>query len=140
MKKQLPLFAILALLTFPIFAQNEPILPRNLDFSEFSQLGQTKPPVFGITSPPASPVRSMAEWEELQGLCIAWTGYPDILAQIVKAAKEETRVFILCSTANTVASAKTKLTSWGVDFSDNVDFIIGEYNSIWMRDYGPNSV
>lgn len=140
MKKQLPLLVILALLATPIFAQNEPILPRNLDFSEFSLLGQAKLPGFGITSPPSSPVRSMAEWEELQGLCIAWTGYPDILGQIVKAAKEETRVFILCSTANTVASAKTKLTSLGVDFTTNVDFIIGEYNSIWMRDYGPNPV
>lgn len=140
MKKQVHLFALLAVLTAPIFAQNEPILPRNLDFSEFSQLGQAKPPTFGISSPPVSPVRSMAEWEEIQGLCIAWTGYPDILAQIVKAAKEEARVFILCTNANTVATAKSKLTSVGVDFTNNVDFIIGDYNSIWIRDYGPNSV
>jgi len=26
-----------------------------------------------ITHPPSSPVRAMAEWEEISGLCVRWT-------------------------------------------------------------------
>ncbi len=91
-------------------------------------------------TPPPGPVRTMAEWEELQALTIAWTGYPDILAEIVRAAREETEVIILCKNASTVTSCKNKLTSKGVDFSSRVTFLIGNYDSVWIRDYGPNSV
>ncbi len=103
-----------------------------------------QPPSFlpiGITTPPVSPVRTMAEWEELQSLVITWTdSQAQILAEIVRAAREECTVVIACNTLNTVTSAKTKLTSAGVDFATKVDFVIAPNNSIWVRDYGPNCV
>ncbi len=94
----------------------------------------------GITTPPSVPVRTMAEWEELQALIITWNGQTTILAEIVRAAREECMVVICCENQTVVSQAKTKLTSSGVDFSSNVTFLIAPSNSIWVRDYGPNCV
>lgn len=85
---------------------------------------------------PPGPVRTMAEWEELGGLMITWTQFPEILTEIVRAAREETNVLIVCVSPLTV---KNYLTARGVDWSTNVQFVTGNYDSIWSRDYGPNS-
>ncbi|MGV3637057.1 MAG: hypothetical protein ACO1NQ_05360, partial [Flavobacteriales bacterium] len=50
----------------------------------------------GISSPPPFPVRTMAEWEEVESLVLAWTGFPGILKQIVRHALDECRVIITC--------------------------------------------
>lgn len=100
-------------------------------------------PVFspiGITTPPSSPVRTMAEWEELQAVLITWRDYTTILTEIVRAAREECTVVISCQDQLTINQAKAKLTSSGVDISSNVSFLIAPNNSIWVRDYGPNCV
>jgi agmatine deiminase len=86
-----------------------------------------------ITHPPTSPVRAMAEWEEISGLCIRWTSSQQtILRQIVVAAKLETMVYIVCSDSNSVRSY---LTSNGINFT-NIRFLQKPSDSIWMRDYG----
>jgi agmatine/peptidylarginine deiminase len=86
-----------------------------------------------ITHPPTSPVRAMAEWEEISGLCIRWTSSQQtILRQIVVAAKLETIVYIVCSDSNSVRSY---LTSNGINFT-NIKFVQKPSDSIWMRDYG----
>ena len=36
----------------------------------------------GVTTPPTEPVRTMAEWEEIQSLVICWAQYDGILKQI----------------------------------------------------------
>ncbi len=85
-----------------------------------------------IISPPSSPVRTIGEWEELQGFTITWTSYQSILKEIVRYAKLETRVYIVCSNANTVISY---LASNNID-TVNVTFMQIPYNSVWSRDYG----
>jgi agmatine deiminase len=82
--------------------------------------------------PPVSPVRAMAEWEEIDGLTITWTGYPSILQEIVRHARLETRVYIICSDSNSV---KSSLTAAGVP-PGNISFVIAPFNSVWIRDYG----
>jgi len=94
----------------------------------------------GITTPPTSPVRSMAEWEELQALIISWNGQNNILTEIVRAAREECTVVICCENQSVVTQAKTKLTSSGVNITSKVTFLVAPNNSIWVRDYGPNCV
>ena len=87
-----------------------------------------------ITSPPSSPVRTAAEWEEIQILVLPWTNpHYFILKEIIKYAKEECLVYIICSDSNQV---KSYLTTYGVDFN-NIDFIVTPHNSVWIRDYGP---
>jgi agmatine deiminase len=90
----------------------------------------------GITTPPTGPLRTMAEWEEIQTLVITWTGFQSILAQIVDHAQEECQVLISCTDSNTV---KTYLTSQNVPHT-NVSFIEVPFNSIWVRDYGAHTV
>ena len=84
-------------------------------------------------TPPPTPVRTMAEWEEVQGIIVTWTSYTTIIRQIVDYAQDEGQVFIVCSDSNSV---KTFLTSGGVPLT-NLKFIITPFNSVWCRDYGP---
>ena len=86
--------------------------------------------------PPTFEKRTMAEWEEVQAICITWTGYKSILAKIVEEVQSECEVIILC---NNVNSAQNELTNYGVSLT-NINFISTNYNSIWMRDYGGNTV
>ena len=86
-----------------------------------------------FSDPPPSPVRGMAEWEELQGIIITWASFQSILRQIVDYAQEEGFVFIICSDSNSV---KTYLQAGGVPLH-NIKYLITSYNSIWVRDYGP---
>jgi agmatine/peptidylarginine deiminase len=110
-------------------------LPRYMTEEEKVLMKTYIPPVFesGFFSPPAKPVRTMAEWEELEGIIITWTSYQSILRQIVDYAQEEGIVYIVCSDSNSV---KSYLTSGNVPLY-NLKFIIANFNSVWVRDYGP---
>jgi agmatine deiminase len=84
-------------------------------------------------NPPTGPVRTMAEWEQVEGIMITWTAYTTILRQIVDYAQDEGLVYIVCSDSNSV---KTFLTSGSVPLI-NLRFLIASFNSVWCRDYGP---
>ncbi len=85
-----------------------------------------------ISNPPASPIRAMAEWEEIDGLLVTWTGYQSILTEIVRHARVQTHVYVVCSDSNAVRSS---LTSAGVPLS-NITYLVAPFNSVWARDYG----
>ena len=128
-----------------LFAQEEYSLPRNLTATEQFLMETTNKsygyatPANGILTLPSSPLRAPAEWEELQSLVISWTGYTSILAEIVRYARLECNVIICVKNANAEASAKTYLTSKGIDYSTNVQFVIRDFDTVWVRDYGPNA-
>ncbi len=109
--------------------------PHYLTPQEKELLKTYVPPqsIRGNSFPPPSPVRAMAEWEELHGLMITWTSYYDILAQIVDYAQEEVTVYIVCSDSNQV---KYYLQNHGVELK-NLKFLIENYDTVWCRDYGP---
>ncbi len=110
-------------------------LPVGLTPAERELMKSYIPPfVSGVSAvPPSSPVRTMAEWEQLEGIMITWTSYTAMLRQIVDHAQEEGLVYIVCSDSNAV---KSNLTSNGIPLT-NVKFITAQYNSVWCRDYGP---
>lgn len=123
-----------------IFSQQLEILPKQMTENEthlmeaylqsFDERGITTPPPFAS-------LRTAAEWEEVQALVITWTGaFNTIQRQIVDAAQEECEVIIMCTDSNTV---KSHLSSNGVP-DVNISYIEIGYNSIWIRDYGANSV
>lgn len=123
------------------FAQDEP-LPRGFSVEELGWISAKKPApgaLSGITTPPFAPVRAMAEWEEMQAVVVTWTSFKPILAQIVKAAKEECRVLVI---TNDIATCQSELNGYGVDWQagGNVEFKVAPYNSIWIRDYGANPI
>lgn len=127
------IYAILFFLfTSTLFAQPLPagFTPEeeNIRYQYFQQLAEKS---FVSQNPPASPVRTMAEWEEVQGYLIAWTSYPSMLREIVRYGKEECRMYVLTANASSVRS---DLSNNGID-TTNVTFLNIPFNSVWSRDY-----
>jgi agmatine/peptidylarginine deiminase len=90
-----------------------------------------------ISDPPEGPVRAAAEWEEVEYLVIRWTNaYQNILRQIVEVGIQECKVIITTQNESSVISY---LTNQGVDLT-NVEFLNTGSNSIWIRDYGGNTI
>ncbi len=89
-----------------------------------------------ITTPPNFNVRTMAEWEEIQALTIAWEGFEPILTEIVRNSVDQCKVLIACDDPNEV---ENYLDYYGVNTS-NVEYLDVSTNSIWMRDYGQNTI
>lgn len=89
-----------------------------------------------FTAPPNFPLRAMAEWEEIDQLVITWTSYTSTLRQIVRYAVDETNVLIVCTDSNAV---KNNLTTNGIPLT-RVSFLQRPFDSVWMRDYGANTV
>lgn len=90
-----------------------------------------------IVAPPPGPVRAPGEWEELQAISVTWTSYTAILREVVRHAQMECKVIINCSDSNSV---KTYLTSGNVPLTSNLMYNIVPFNSVWIRDYGSQSV
>lgn len=103
----------------------------------------------GIETPPEfDNLRNMAEWEEIQALTITWRSYRRILKEIARAAKEETKVIIFCNDAAEVEAYLTTTQpaqqAWpavpAFDNLENIDLVEAPTNSVWIRDYGANTV
>lgn len=119
----------------------QPILPKGFALGEellmdaYLQQAMNPPSRSSITSPPGMPVRTAAQWEEVQALVITWTSYPAVLREIIRAAQTECKVIIHCTDSNAV---KNNLTTHGVPLV-NLMFLQVPFNSIWIRDYGANT-
>lgn len=136
MLKKITLLLVLFAISGVTTAQD---LPKYYTQEELEMLKTyQRPQVFPTddNNPPPGPVRTMAEWEELQALQITWTSQTAILRQIVDHAQEECLVYIICSDSNAV---KNYLTAGNVPIV-NIRFLITGFNSIWCRDYGPWTV
>jgi agmatine/peptidylarginine deiminase len=139
--QQLILFSTLLIMGSAMLAQQQP-LPKSMTAAEETLMPAYLASVIrtdGSRTPnaPFKP-RAMAEWEELQGITISWSNsFWEIQAEIVRHAREETTVYI--NTSNE-AQVKLRLDQVGVDYTSNVEFIDASYNSLWIRDYGPNTV
>ena len=92
------------------------------------------------TPPPFSNLRAAAEWEEIEALTIAWEGFPCILKQIVSASISECRVIIFTENPSSTINYLTGSSCGGTLSLDNVDIIEQDLNTIWIRDYGANTV
>ncbi|MCS7035824.1 MAG: agmatine deiminase family protein [Saprospiraceae bacterium] len=145
MKKVLCSFAVLFLFFCPLLWAQQPeeeVLPRYMTLSEQLLLEKywSVPRFLGEnTSPPPRPVRAMAEWEELQAIAITWRGFWPILTEIVRASQKECRVLITCPDSTSLTNARNYLSSRGINLQHNLDFLVTPSNSLWIRDYGPNT-
>lgn len=137
--KRIVFFISLVVLSLRLSAQDtHRMLPseRSLIPSYMGQVASRSSSGVLNTVPPASPVRTIAEWEELQALMVGWRSYPSILRQIVAAAKQQTRVIVVYASPDSPASLTAYLAAGGVD-TVNVTFLNAPINSVWSRDYGP---
>lgn len=91
-----------------------------------------------LNTPPSANIRTAAEWEEVQALVITWRSYPAILAEIVRYAQEECKVIIHAT--NPATAQSDLVNTYGVPLGPNVIFKQQPSNSLWIRDYGANTV
>lgn len=133
-------FVFLFLLVFSttlVFSQDEEVLPKGLTETEKGILSQFQFKNNVMSDPPSGPVRAAAEWEEVEYLVVRWTsGFQNILRQIVEVGVSECKVIITTQDESSVANY---LTNTGVDLT-NVIFLDENSNSIWIRDYGGNTI
>lgn len=99
----------------------------------------------GFTTPPDfDGLRNMAEWEEVEVLTVGWEGYSAIEKQIVAAAVLECEVFVLTEDTAWVEDYLTQSNAGGPALSPeemaNVSILETDLNTVWIRDYGPNTV
>ncbi|MFO8066489.1 MAG: agmatine deiminase family protein [Bacteroidales bacterium] len=86
--------------------------------------------------PPAVPPRAPAEFEEIEALIISWAAYSAELREIVRHAESRVHVYII---TNDQAWVSNYLTSEGIPL-DNITFLGFDYDSVWSRDFGPQSI
>ena len=129
---------IICLVTISLSTNAQNFLPKSLTKSEEAILDKylSKFSKKTATNPPDFPVRTMAEWEEIKAITLSWQGYSGILTEIVREAVEEVEVIIFTSNINNVENT---LINAGVN-TDQVTYINQSTNSIWIRDYGGNTV
>jgi len=122
--------------TTTLIAQ-ENILPKGLTSAEKESLATVQFKNTRLTPPPSGAVRAAAEWEEVEYLVVSWqNGFRNILRQIVEVGIQECKVIIVTEEQNSVASY---LTSNGVNLT-NITFLDVPWDSIWIRDYGGNTI
>ena len=86
-----------------------------------------------LTTPPVGPIRSIAEYEPMQGALIR---YPfGISTAIIKEIAQDIKVYCLVS-SGLQNSAYNSMNNADVNM-DNVEFILGSTDSYWTREYGP---
>ncbi len=126
----LPVFLLVSLM----MQAQVPSLPHGFAPWELSdKMGYTGAKLLtAYTTPPVSPVRASAEWEEIDALMVTWTSFIPTLREIVKYARMECDVYIICEDSNEV---KDDLLSHDIPI-ENVFCIEADYNTIWCRDYG----
>ncbi|SMC81489.1 agmatine deiminase family protein [Moheibacter sediminis] len=113
------------------------VLPKGLTAEEQGLITSFQFKGTQITPAPELPVRTAAQWEEVEYVVIRWTNeFQNIQRQIVAAAIQECKVLI--ATQNQT-SVQNYLTSNGIDLT-NVEFLNAPSNSIWIRDYAGNTV
>ncbi|MEM9547624.1 MAG: agmatine deiminase family protein [Bacteroidota bacterium] len=125
-----------------LIAQENPNpLPRHLTTYEkkIMELGLYQPPLKqsrNNTEPPDFSTRTIGEWEELQSIVVTWDAFYSVLREIVRYSKDEVEVINVCQDS---AAIKEYLTENGIDM-ENLTFIQAPFNTVWVRDYGPNPV
>ena len=90
------------------------------------------------TDPPAAPVRQCAQWEPVTGVLIRYNLGFGIPHDLIAEYSEDILVHVLCRSSQQT-SAYNNMASNGVNMA-NVTFIDCRTNSIWTRDYGPQSI
>ncbi len=93
---------------------------------------------YGIfTFSPELPPRAPAEFEEVGGVVLTWARYGEELREIVRHARKRVEVYIITDDPSQVQDYLEK----GHVPLENITFIDDfPYNSVWVRDYGPQSV
>lgn len=135
MKKALTLLFIIALTINILSAQEsqqryEKTAEDVLRWQELSERMRT-------STPPTAPVVSIAEFEPMQGVLIAYPSYGfGIPYSLISQLANMVPVTVAISSSYQQNSVRNRLQQNGVNVN-NVNFVIGSVDSYWTRDFGP---
>lgn len=87
-----------------------------------------------VTSPPPIPVRSIAEFESMEGVLVAYPlGVP---VSLIAQMSQDVMVTTIVDSAAKENQVRNLYSSSGVNM-DNCNFLLVPHDSYWTRDYGP---
>jgi len=139
MKKILSILIFVLFVSFDSYSQeltHRFSAAEKKELRKYNEFRLNNPGAPASVIPPDSPVRTIAEWEELQGLIVTWKSYPTMNREIVKFAKQQCKVYLQYEPPDSPSSITSYLNSYGID-TVNVQFVNVPLNSVWCRDYGP---
>jgi len=121
-------------------------VPRSLTAAEQAWILQN-PITAGAdvpTPPPTGPVRCAAEYEPMDGLCLAYEGTTAQLTVVQQIARYVTttgqaKAFVYCDTTAEATTATSALAAAGCNMA-RVVTLVAPTDTIWIRDYGPRYV
>ena len=99
-------------------------------------------PPEAVLAPPSGVVDTPAEYAPNEGLLIRWGSFNDVLTAMtvpITTGDPDGIVYILVWSTALQASATTTLTNAGADMSQ-VEFIVVDTDTVWIRDYGPRFI
>ncbi|MFU8842666.1 MAG: agmatine deiminase family protein [Bacteroidales bacterium] len=88
------------------------------------------------TDPPPGDVRQIAEFDQVEGVLIAYPNTFGISYQLIAAMSQETVVTTIVANTTQLNNVSTLYQNNGVNMT-NVSFLVAPMNSYWTRDYGP---
>jgi agmatine/peptidylarginine deiminase len=113
-------------------------LPQHLTEEELLRLDEIGS-LQTATPPPTSPIRNCAQWEPVAGVLIRYDGQAfGISYALIAEMSEDLIIYTLCE-SNQDQDAYDDMSAGGVNMA-NVVFIHCQTNSMWTRDYGPQSI
>ncbi len=156
MKRSLLLLVLLTSFVFPLVAEEMVIVPRDVldgivdqDLNPLPRFATTEelalPPLelpTALLAPPAGEVDCPPEYAPNEGLLIRWGSFNDVLTAMtvpITTGDPDGIVYILVWSASLQSSATATLTNAGADMSQ-VEFIVVDTDSVWIRDYGPRFI
>ncbi len=119
---------------------DEPTLPRGMTPFEQS-IWRARDLSRAPLAPPGGTIDTPAEYERNAGLMIRWGQQNAILSAMAVAittGEANFKLYVVVS-AGLQASAQSTLTNAGANLSQ-VQFVIANSDSVWIRDYGPRFI
>lgn len=119
---------------------DEPTLPRGFTPAERARWRLPDPSLLPL-APPFGSVDTPAEYEKNAGLLIRWGSQNALLTEMAVAittGEPDFKLYVVAS-AGVQASATSTLSAAGANMAQ-VQFITGNSDSVWIRDYGPRYI
>ncbi len=124
-------------------AESPHSLPRNMTPAE-QQMPLPQPTIedYILRAPPTGAVYCPAEYEQNEGILLAWEDHTGLLTSMTVAITTQdpdATVYMVVDSVSEQSTVTSTLTSAGADMSQ-VQFIVRTTDSVWIRDYGPRFI
>jgi len=130
------LFILVSVFFFSLtVAQQKEALTHHLSPWE-RDLMQNSTRSFTATPPPVGEVRSIAEWEPMENVLVAYTGGFGVPLSLIAEMSQDCGITTIVANASEEAIVHNIYSSNGVNLA-NCTYVYQDPNSYWTRDYSP---